>query len=449
LLAALGVAEDEAPFVLSRRQDDITSRLGKLPLTQVLTPQEQADRLQPSAVIALELAEGLRGVRSLVGCSDRQQVLVRWLGRPIGWLHLVQQAEPRLEGDILYALLAQVGDKLLVDPALLGPIPAPYALESSSGNGGSAGPLLSIVVCTRDRTENLEGCLQALKRLDPLPQGGAVEIIVVDNASTGSRTAELAHAFGVRCIREERPGLDFARNCGLAAARAPLVAYVDDDARPAADWAAVLIAAFEQNGVAAVTGYVAPAELSTHAQCLFEWVYGGMGHGVERKYYRRDLLSATEFLQASACGVGTNMAFRRQVLLDLGGFDEALDVGGPAGGGGDVEIFHRLLARGCSLLYEPSAVVWHYHRREMAGLHCQIFDNGRSFGAYLLTCAANKTTPAHELLLFVSVNWLGGWLLRRLIRPGPLPRSLVWAELRGALYSPVAYRRAIQRVKAI
>jgi hypothetical protein len=85
----------------------------------------------------------------------------------------------------------------------------------------------------------------------------------------------------------------------------------------------------------------------------------------------------------------------------------------------------------------------------MAGLHRQLFDNGRSFGAYLLTCAANKTTPAHELLLFVSVNWLGGWLLRRLIRPGPLPRSLVWAELRGALYSPVAYRRAIQRVKAI
>jgi glycosyltransferase involved in cell wall biosynthesis len=448
LLAALGVDPCTSVFVLSGRRQDVTSLRRSLRRAQTLSPEEQADRLQPSAVTELELANGLRGVQFLAGSLDRQQVLVRWRGRPLGWLHLVAQSEPRTAGDILYALLVQVGDELLVDPALLSPASMPPAVPGQGKHEGAA-PALSIVVCTRDRPQNLEGCLQALSQLRPLPHNAAVEIIVVDNASVLSRTAEIAAAFGVRYVREDRPGLDFARNCGLAVARAPIVAYVDDDARPAEDWAEVLAAAFEQKGVAAITGYVAPAELSSRAQCLFEWVYGGMGHGLRRKYYRRDLLSSSEFLQASACGVGANMAFRRQVLIELGGFDEALDVGGPARGGGDVEMFHRLIANGCSLVYEPAVLVWHYHRRDMEGLRRQLNDNGRSFGAYLLTCATNRTVARGELLSFVAIDWVGGWLLRRLAVPGPLPRSLVWAELRGALYSPIAYRRAVQRIKAM
>lgn len=201
--------------------------------------------------------------------------------------------------------------------------------------------------------------------------------------------------------------------------------------------------------VAAVTGNVAPAELSTSEQCLFEWVYGGMRHGFERWLFRRDLLSTTELLWANLCGVGTNMAFRRQVLLDLGGFDPALDVGGPAGGGGDLELFHRLVAGGYSLLYEPAAIVWHIHRRDRTGLRRQMFDNGRSFGAYLLTCAANRTVPTGQVVSFALRNWLYWALLRRVVHPGWLPRALVLAELRGALVSPWAYWRAVRRIKTM
>src|SRR5690606_11176375 len=123
----------------------------------------------------------------------------------------------------------------------------------------------------------------------------------------------------------------------------------------------------------------------------------------------------------------------------------ALDVGGPAGGGGDVEMFHRLVAAGHSLFYEPAALVWHRHRRDWGGLRRQLFDNGRSFGAYLLTCTANRTVSRKQIAGYALIDWLYGWLVWRFFHPGKFPRSLVLAELCGAALSPLAFLRARQR----
>lgn len=82
-------------------------------------------------------------------------------------------------------------------------------------------------------------------------------------------------------------------------------------------------------------------------------------------------------------------------------------------------------------------------------LRRQMFDNGRSFGAYLLTCAANRTVPAGQVVSFALRNWLYWALLRRVVHPGWLPRALVLAELRGALVSPWAYWRAVRRIKTM
>ncbi len=97
-------------------------------------------------------------------------------------------------------------------------------------------------------------------------------------------------------------------------------------------------------------------------------------------------MSDRRLLWASGFGVGVNMAFRREVLDAIGGFDVALDVGTPSRGGGDVALFHRFVARGYTLHYDPSALVWHTHRRQFAALHRQVYDNGRSFGCYLIRC---------------------------------------------------------------
>jgi hypothetical protein len=112
-------------------------------------------------------------------------------------------------------------------------------------------------------------------------------------------------------------------------------------------------------------------------------------------------------------------------------------------------MFHRIVAKGHTLVYEPSALVWHIHRRSAASLRQQIYDNGRSFGAYLLTCARNRTVSRLSILKFAAVQWVGRWILFRLLRPRRLPRRFVIAELMGALRGPLAYRAAQIRARNI
>ncbi|NJL69998.1 MAG: glycosyl transferase family 2, partial [Microcoleus sp. SM1_3_4] len=134
--------------------------------------------------------------------------------------------------------------------------------------------------------------------------------------------------------------------------------------------------------------------------------------------------------------------FRREIFEAVGTFDPALDVGTATRGGGDIEMFHRILAKGYSTFYEPRAFVWHVHRRSSDALSKQLRDNGLGFGSYLLTCDRNRTVDRRELIHFAVVHWLNEWLLKRLRYPGWFPRKLIVSELLGALQSPFAYRKA-------
>ena len=120
----------------------------------------------------------------------------------------------------------------------------------------------------------------------------------------------------------------------------------------------------------------------------------------------------------------------------IGQFDPrfAVDL---ASGGGEVELLHRLVARGHTLVYEPAALTWYTPRRDPETVRAQVFDQGRAFGLYLLMCFRKRTVGRFSLLSFVLRDW--GWkrIARRLRRPGKATRFLVLAELAGALVSPV------------
>ena len=380
-------------------------------------------------VLELELSVpgAMRAIAGYAGLT----ILVRYHRRPVGWVTLSDlRGMAVLPEQMLEATYSQLGWELV--PLALG---EPYFREPPHGHPSCP---VSVIVCTRNRTDDLRGCLQSLLAMD-YPDD---EIIVVDNAPSSDDTARLVAGLPVRYVREEQPGLDRARNRGIAEARHGIVAFIDDDARADPYWLRAIADVFAEPGVMAVTGLVAPAELDTRAQRLFERHYGGMGHGFRRRFIRRGGLSERELLWASGLGVGTNMAFRRDVFAAIGPFDIALDVGTSSRGGGDVEMFHRLVACGHTLVYEPAALVWHRHRRDLAALRQQVHNNGRSFGAYLLTCAQQRTMSRFAILSFAVGEWLVKWLLRRLLRPAGFPRRLVMAELAGALISPWAYARA-------
>ena len=295
---------------------------------------------------------------------------------------------------------------------------------------------VTVGVCTRDRSADLGKCLDALIALDyPDSQ---LELIVVDNAPSDDATRDLVARYPrVRYVVEPRPGLDWARNRAIREARGEIIAFTDDDVIVDARWLWGIAAAFEDEPDAAcVTGLVVPEEIDTPAQALFE-TYGGFGRGFVRRVYRVAPGESTgrKFGGTGRFGTGANMAFRRDFFTREGSFDPALDVGTPANGGGDLDMFFRVLKSGAALVYEPAALVRHRHRREYAALRTQLMNHGTGFFTYIVRTA--QAYPAERAaMLRLGVWWMWWWNLRRLLRalarPRTFPVDLVLAEFKGS-----------------
>lgn len=240
---------------------------------------------------------------------------------------------------------------------------------------------LSVVICTRDRPQYIEKCLKSIQNLSYPPD----EIIVVDNAPSSNATQKIvAQMPGVKYVIEPQPGLDFARNAGIQNSTSEIIAYTDDDVKVHPDWTFHLRHAFQDSNVMAVTGLILAAEIDTQSQYIFEkyWSFNRDYRTVlydNRYFHKYKLLGVPTW----RIGAGANMAFRRSLFKVTGDFDRRLDVGA-AGCSGDSEMWYRVLAEGFVCRYEPKAVVYHSHRREMAALHKQLFSYMRGHITELL-----------------------------------------------------------------
>ena len=302
------------------------------------------------------------------------------------------------------------------------------------------GRKVSVVICTRDRAEELSRCLASLPLQSRVPD----QVVVVDNASRDDgRTRAAALAAGVDYVREDRPGLDIARNRGVRAATGDIVAFTDDDVRLHPRWLERLTAAFDADGVMAVTGLVLPAELETAAQLHFE-TYWGFGRGYRPIDFGADFFRTdrTHGCPAWEIGAGANMAFRRETFRRAGLFDERLDVGA-AGCSGDSEYWHRVLFHGGVCRYEPAAVAFHYHRRDFAGLSQQIFAYMRGHAAALLVQYERSGNPGslRRALATLPAQYAQRWL-RRLLRGRAQSDLLLTEETRGFISGLLFYTRA-------
>jgi GT2 family glycosyltransferase len=319
-----------------------------------------------------------------------------------------------------------------VDPQLLARI------ELEEQRATPARQDASVIICTRDRPDELRRCLASL----PQQTLRAREVIVVDNASRDGRTKDVALTAGAIYLREERPGLDIARNTGARRATSPIVAYTDDDVLLHPAWLERLVAAFDAPAIAAVTGLVLPAELATDAQQHFEthWSFG-------RGYLRQDFDAARfaahrdSVFPAWEVGAGASMAFRREVFERIGFFDERLDVG-QAGCSGDSELWYRALAAGMTCRYEPRAVAFHFHRRTLDGLAQQIHHYMRGHAAALLVQWERTGIGANgRQALLRKPRWYAGRLWQRL-RGARLPQDrFLRQEVMGYLSGLVFYLR--------
>jgi glycosyltransferase involved in cell wall biosynthesis len=381
-------------------------------------------------VADLELTGALEPARLPAHCRGAR-FLVRLHGTPLGYLDAPAEAVPDT------ALLRR-----LAVARLSREIWRAHRARRLAGVAPAEEDALCItaVVCTRDRPRQLEGCLASLSSQDY----ASYELLVVDNGSRDAAIGPLAERYGARHVLEPKRGLDRARNRGLLEARSAVVAFTDDDARPDRGWLTAISRAFRETGARAVTGLVVPAELDSPAQQAFEDGYGGMCKG-----FTPAVLSGAALYRPERFGVGCNMAFDRATLLALGGFDPALDVGTPTGGGGDLDALQRLAEAGWAIAYTPDAIVRHSHRRTGRALARQLFDNGRGYSAMLT--AALLRARGRERVRVVSryVRWIEHWHVRRIARIAlrrlDFPLRLQLAELAGAPLGPIVYLLARRR----
>jgi glycosyltransferase involved in cell wall biosynthesis len=108
---------------------------------------------------------------------------------------------------------------------------------------------LTVCICTHDRPSYVRDCLEGLRRQSVARD--RFTILLVDSASSPSASMELAGVAtenDARLIRLDQPGVSLARNAGAWAARTQFIAYIDDDAIPAADWVETILVAIAQPG---------------------------------------------------------------------------------------------------------------------------------------------------------------------------------------------------------
>ncbi len=314
-------------------------------------------------------------------------------------------------------------------------------------------PSVTVLVATRERQVLLASCLDALSELD-YPN---YDVVVVDNAPATDQTERLiADKYpDVRYVREDQPGLAAAHNCGLRAATGSILAFTDDDVRVDRRWLTETVRAFQAGpDVACVTGLILPAELQTRAQIMLE-AHGQFGKGYQQRIFDLKQNRPDDPLfpfTAGQVGSGANMSFDAEMLRAMGGFDQATGTGTVARGGDDLAAFFAVIAAGHSLVYQPTAMVWHRHRRDLESLSNQAYGYGVGLGAYLASALTTHPSTLGRALYRAPAA------LSYAFRPDSprsahlknedeWPRELSRLERRGLAYGPVAYARSRWRTR--
>jgi glycosyltransferase involved in cell wall biosynthesis len=261
---------------------------------------------------------------------------------------------------------------------------------------------ISLIICTRNRCRKLVRQLEFVRRIT---FERCWEIIIVDNGSTDetanvvrefSRTASAPVSFAV----ETRPGKSNALNTALGIAEGEIVVFTDDDCYPAQDFLSQVWSAFRDPSVGYITGRIMLHDPTDAPETINEST-------TPRTFPGRHYLYPGTVM-------GANMAFRRHVLIDIGGFDPLFGPGAPFRSTEDLDVGSRACARGWIGRYHPEVIVRHHHERKAWDVARLAKSYSIGTGAYYMKLLLN----GREFLWFVRgvyglrerVGWYGGTL---------------------------------------
>jgi len=200
-------------------------------------------------------------------------------------------------------------------------------------------PRVSVVVCCYNGGRTLEQCLESLQRL----RYPNYEVILVNDGSTDDTPGIAARFPEVITIHQENKGLSESRNVGLRAATGRIIAYTDADCFADPDWLSHLVHQLDRTKADAVGGPNISPDDGWLAACV-NAAPGQPTHVLESD-------------QVAEHVPGCNMAFRRESLESINGFDPQF-----LRAGDDVDLCWRLQQAGGWITFAAGAFVWHHRR---------------------------------------------------------------------------------------
>ncbi len=219
--------------------------------------------------------------------------------------------------------------------------------------GAATPPLISVVLCayTLERIELLAAAITSLGAQTVAPHE---IVLVIDHSPELEAEGQRRWPQAKILPNAEQQGLSGARNTGLAESSGAVVAFLDDDAVPAPDWIERLGAAYAEPRVLGAGGAVRPDWAAGRPRWFppeFDWVVGCTHSGMPQQP------------EAVRNLVGANMSFRREALVEAGGFRHELGrVGKIPAGCEETDLCIRIGQRHpeAEIRYDPAAVVDHH-----------------------------------------------------------------------------------------
>ena len=248
-------------------------------------------------------------------------------------------------------------------------------------------PVLSIVICTRNRAKSLGGIINSLTQIESDYEW---EAIFVDNASTDGTmqvfkdTGDYGGRF--RYLQVDKVGLGAARDAGWRQAHGRIISFTDDDCYLAPNYVNKVVEAFSAHPeVGCVGGRILLYDPQDARMTIEE-------RSVPFEIRPFHFVMAGE-LQ------GANLSFRFEVLERVNGFDTDLGAGTkfPCE---DIDIVASTLWAGFPARFEPGPVVFHHHGRKWTEVDKIVADYDRGRGAYYAKYILRRDTRREYI-----INW--------------------------------------------
>jgi glycosyltransferase involved in cell wall biosynthesis len=235
---------------------------------------------------------------------------------------------------------------------------------------------VSVIIVSRDRAEALQRCLLAISQL----WFNSFEVVVVADLKTCERLKGFGDIQTIKLVPFDEPNVSAARNTGIAMAAGEIIAFIDDDAVPEPTWLSYLAAPFVEPDVMAAAGFV-------RARNGISWQYRAqsvdrVGQVQAIEFDPTKVTVLTSLSDRAIKTQGTNMAFRRSCLAEMGGFDTRfrffLD---------ETDLNLRMAARRLKTAIVPCAQVHHGFaasaRRRSDRVPTDLYDIGSSWAVFL------------------------------------------------------------------